>query len=354
MQTEVKFSSKRFLLALLICSCSVILLQNNQLSKNVSFTCNAVCIGAGLAVCFLFFLPSLVLKKKNDSDIPTLAQRMTPVQRLPLAVFYTVYFVYTALYFLLPYTDMFHSKYFSEVTPCLVTFLMLLGCAYAARKGVNVITRFGIFLFLFALVTNVLMFGGSLSELDFRHYSFVLTGNGSDFLQNTIYFVTPSFIAVIFACCSGLTHNFRFRQPICTLFFSGVKYAAVLFFIWFALGDYANRQEYPAFVLSRVAHFGTFAGVESFYLALATMSVFMIIALFLCCITRMTGRDESGKGICIFTGIIFVLYVTAVYIEPVREVLTSAVLLLILTFFAAVAIPTVYLFIGRKSNAPRA
>ena len=103
MQTEVKFSSKRFLLALLLCACSVILLQNNDLSPNASFTFNAICIAAGLAVCFLFFLPSLILKKQTDSDVLTLARRFTPKLRIPIAIFYALYFVYAALYFLLPY-----------------------------------------------------------------------------------------------------------------------------------------------------------------------------------------------------------------------------------------------------------
>ena len=187
MQTEVKFSSKRFLLALLLCACSVILLQNNDLSPNASFTFNAICIAAGLAVCFLFFLPSLILKKRTDSDVLTLARRFTPKLRIPIAVFYALYFVYAALYFLLPYIDMFHTKYFPEVTPCLITFIMLLGCAYAACKGVNVISRFGIFLFLFALLTNILMFGGSLSELDFSHYSFELNGDFNVLCHAVIY-----------------------------------------------------------------------------------------------------------------------------------------------------------------------
>ncbi len=351
MQTEVKFSSKRFLLALLLCACSVILLQNNNLSPNASFSFNAICIASGLAICFLFFLPSLILKKRTDSDVPTLARRYTPKLRIPVAIFYSLYFVYGALYFLLPYIDMFHTKYFPGVTPCLITLLMLICCAYAACKGVNVISRFGIFLFLFALLTNILMFGGSLSELDLGHYGFEFSGDVNSFVQNTLYFVTPSFIAVIFACCSGVTRNFRFRQPVFTLIFTGLKYAAVIFFVRFALGDYAGRQTYPAFVLSRVAHFGPFAGIESFYLALATMSVFMIISLFLCCISRGACTEGNRKCVIIFTVIIFALYVTATYINSVKEILSNPVLLLLLTFAAAVMLPAAYIFVGRKSNA---
>ncbi|MBR1483799.1 MAG: GerAB/ArcD/ProY family transporter [Ruminococcus sp.] len=354
MRTEVRFSSKRFLLALMLCACSVILLLDDDLDRQTSFTFNLICLAVGLGICFLLFLPSILLKIRTDSDVPTLVRCCTPRLHLPVAIFYAMYFVYTAVFFLLPYTDMFHIKYFPDVTPCLITTLMLLGCAYAASKGVNVISRFGIFLFLFALLTNFLMFGGSIAELDFRHYHFTPEGSAGGFLQNTLYFVTPAFIAAVYACCSGTTRNFRFRQPLLALVFTGAKYAAVLFFIWFALGDYAMRQEYRTFVLSRVAHFGVFAGIESFYLALATMSVFMIVSLFLCCMTRCAGSGGSWKSILLFTAIILALYVTATYLPAVKEVLMQPALMLFFTFVAAAVVPFVYLFVGRKSNAKKA
>lgn len=351
MTPEVHFSSKRFLLALMLCACSVILLQNDNLADNADFTFNVLCAAAGLFVCFLFFVPSIVMKYRTDSDVLTLARNRTPKLKYVVACLYGLYFVYTALYFLLPYADMFHIKYFPDVTPCLITALMLSCCVYAAFKGVNVISRFGIFLFAFAMLTNILMFGGSLSELDFDLHDFIPNGSVSAFLQNTVYFVTPSFIAAIYVCLSGDTKNFRLRQPVLALVFTGLKYAAILFFIGFALGAYADRQAYQTFVLSRVAHFGTFAGIESFYLALATMAVFMIISLFLCCLTRATGTEHRLLFIIIFTAIIFALYVIANYLDSVKELLINPVLLILLTFCAAVVIPVFYLFMGRKSNA---
>ena len=96
---------------------------------------------------------------------------------------------------------------------------------------------------------------------------------------------------------------------------------------------------------------GSFAGIESFYLALATMSVFMIVSLFLCCISRGTRGDGDRKTTLIFTLIIFDLYVAATYINSVKEILINPILLLLLTFIAAVMLPTAYIFAGRKSNA---
>lgn len=351
MKSQLRFSSKRFLLTLMLCACSVILLQNYDLSKNASFTFNLLCVGAGLALCMLLFIPSIIIKRRTNLDFLTVASVKTPALRIPVAVFYSLYFVFTAEFFLLPYTDMFHKKYYAEVTPCVIALLLLATCVYAALKGVNVISRFGIFLFAFAMLTNILMFGGNIASLDFSRYTFDFSGSISDFLQNTLYFITPAFIAVLFACHSGSTRNFKVRQTVFALIFTGVKYALVLFFIWFSLGDYALRQEYQTFVLSRAARIISFGGIESFYLALATMSVFMIISLMLCAVTKSVKRESDPKTVIVFAVILFAAHICGAYINSVKELFTNTLLFVILTIIAAAVIPSAYLFAGRKSNA---
>ena len=351
MSAETPFSSKRFLLALMLAACSVILLKNDSLSENSSFLFELVCLSAGLALCFLCFVPALLLRKKKNADILRLTARSPAVVKLPAAFFYACYFVYAALYFLIPYTDMFHSKYYPGVSPCLISVVLLGCCVYAAVKGVNVITRFGIFLFIFAMLTNILMFGGNLTALELTAGVFSWQGNAEDFRQNTRYFLTPAFIAVVYACLNADTRHFRLRQPVLALVFTGMKYAAVLFFIRFAVGAYAGRQEYPTFVLSRTAHFDRFAGVESFYLALATMSVFMIISLLLCCVAKAVDREKNLKTVVIFTLILLAMYSVSAYADPVKEILTDPNIFIIFTGLAAL-LPLCGLFTGRKSNAP--
>ncbi|MBQ4251145.1 MAG: hypothetical protein II701_04400, partial [Ruminococcus sp.] len=61
--------------------------------------------------------------------------------------------------------------------------------------------------------------------------------------------------------------------------------------------------------------------------------------------------DGNRKCVLIFTLIIFALYVTATYINSVKEILVNPIPLLLLTFVAAVMLPAAYIFVGRKSNA---
>ena len=335
----------------MLCACSIILLQNENIVADTSFTSQSISIFAGLAVCFLLFLPAIYIKTHFNRDVVGLASDGVPWLRIPLAAVYAGYFVYTALYFLLPYTEMFHTKYFPEVSPCLITVLLLVCCVYAALKGVNVISRFGVFLFVFAMVTNFLMFGGSISELDWAHCTFALSGAAGEFLQNLVYFLTPAFVIPIFASLSDGTRNFRLRQPVFALLFTGLKYTAVVFFICFALGDYARRQGFQTFLLSRVAHFGSFAGIESFYQGLSTMSVFMIVSLLLCSITRNTGEKCRAKAIPLFAALILAGDVIAATNNSVKEILTDPTLFAAITAVMAAIIPLIVILIGRKSNA---
>ena len=71
MRAEIKFSSKRFLMSLTLCACSVILLQSFDLAP-ASFLFDLLCVGVGLGLCFLLFLPTALLKKRCGGD--TLSQ----------------------------------------------------------------------------------------------------------------------------------------------------------------------------------------------------------------------------------------------------------------------------------------
>ncbi len=349
---EVKYSSRRLMLTLMLCACSVILLQNRQVSPRSSFTVNLLCMLSGLGVCALTLLPSILIMRRTGSDFLTLSARYTPKLRLPIAVICAVYFEYVAAYVLLPYTDMFCEKYYPGVRPCLVGLCLLAACIYAALKGVRIITRFGVFLFVFALFTNLLLFTGNISLTDLSNGSFAFSADRDDVFGAFIYFCTPAFVSAIYACIAGETHSFHFRQPLLSLLFTAVKFALVMFFVTFSLGSYATRQDYQSFILSRTAHFGSFAGIESFFIALSTMSVFMIISLALSCMVKSTGKKRPMLEIVMYTLILFVITLLCEFSRTVKAFFSNEGILLGLTFVVAVCLPLAYCRTGgiRREN----
>lgn len=350
MKQDVPFSSKRFMLALTLCACAVILLQNHAVSTDLPFPLQLGSLALGLTVCFLLFIPAMLLKKRCGCDVPMLALRAGTVQGKFIAVLYTVSFLYIAVYFFIPYTDMFCKKYYTETSPMFVALLLLLCCVYAVFKGVNVMTRFGLFLFVLALLTNALQFGGCISSVDFQNGSFDLHGNPASFWGNVRYFLSPCFIAALFAALSGGAHGFRVRHTVFSLLLTGIKYALVLFFLTFSVGEYAKRQAYPTFVLSRAAHIGRFAGIESLYMALSTLSVFMIISLLLCGVTKVWNRSGKLQWIVPFTVVIFAALTAAELFPAVKNVLTATPMCNGFAVLTAAVLPGVYLLRERRRH----
>ena len=156
---------------------------------------------------------------------------------------------------------------------------------------------------------------------------------------------------MVFACLAGDTVNFKLRHPVIAIALTGIKFALVLFFIAFAVGEYAQRQEYQTFVLSRVAHFGSFAGVESFYMALSTMSVFMIISLMLCCVGKAAKKSESLPFISCFAAAVFLLRLLAYNNNSVKEIFTAPLVFTVFSVIAAAVLPCVYLIRERSRHA---
>ena len=170
MQVNQKFVSKRLLLSLFFCASSVILLQNYNLSKDSSFSFEILCLIVGIVLCAVIFLPSMILKAKYNYDIVTSIKSSSPKLFYVLFAVYAAYFVYASEYFLLRYTEMFHEKYFSDAAEVAIAFVMLAVCFYAACRGSNVVTRFGIFVFIFGLLSYILLFSGTFPTWTIEWY----------------------------------------------------------------------------------------------------------------------------------------------------------------------------------------
>lgn len=351
MQTKIKFPSKRFMLMIFLCSSAVILLQNYNLSDSTSFLFNLLSMFFGFLITLLFFVPSIIIKRRTDLDFMSLAHMKTPSAIIFTAAFYCIYFVYTAEYFLLVYTDMFSKKLNSEANIYAVALILLAVCVYAAYKGTNAIARSSIIIFAFSFVAFALIFSGNISNVRLENSVISFDGGYTSFIDNTSFFITPAFTSVIFGVLSGYTKNFKSRHLVFTLGFAVLLFALVLFFYAFSLGKYAYAQDYQSFLLSKTAHIGEVGGFDSFYLSLSALAVFVIISLILTCMCKSTGRSGSLPTVIVFSVIIYVLFICANHFNSIKEILTSHYLFNILTFISAVVIPTLYIFgIRRKQN----
>lgn len=349
---RLKLSSVQLMLTFFVCGCSVILLQNFYDSSSASFTSYLPCILLGILVSFLYCVPSILIKKRNGLDFPSFAHSVTPSAIVFVAAYYAIFFVYAAQYFLLKYTDMFIKTLNPEADENIIALILIAVCIYAGHKGINSVTRCGIFIFAFSILAFIMIFSGNPTDLDFENNTFVFSQSNGDFITNSSVFMTVSFVSVFFAFTLGYTEKFRVKHIAVALSALALVFALSLFFIWFVLGEYGKQQPYQMFLLSKSAHIGAVAGIDSFFLSLSALSVFLIISLIFISIGRVTGKTDKLNIKLVFSVIIFILFICAQQFDAVKEILTSSYIFNILIFIAAVLIPGIYLiFFRRRSNA---
>lgn len=338
----LKIPSKRMFLSFFICLTAIILLGNYSFLEYSTFTFNIFAVIIGLLLSFIFFVPSMFILKRTKLDFISFAHKVTPSGIIFVATYYVLYFIFVIEYFLISYLDMFVRNINPDANKFVIAFILLSVCFYSVCKGINAITRSAIFIFAISLVSYILIFSGLIDSLDFTHNNFEINGSKNDFISNTLYFLTPSFIAVIFAFMSGKAKNFKRNHIVYTLISVALIYLLFIFFVYFAIGDYAFNQTFQSFLLSKASQ------LDGLYLSITTLSVFMIISLITCCIKRTMGEYSNTKNIMVFTIIIFVMYLCSGYFNSVKEILTNAMIFNILNFVSAVIVPSIYILFFRR------
>lgn len=334
--------------ALFVAVTGIILIQNyNFIYK--SYLSGVLSVIIGLALLVIYIIPTRIVSRKTDLCFIDFARRETPTATVFLSMFYALYFVYVTVSFLLKYSSVFTSTGNRKDSGFVIIFILLAVCVFASSRGIGAVARCSLFVFAFAVISFALIFGGNLSHLDFS--GFKLDFDGSQLQYDSAVFSMTAFAAVIFGF---FEYNGRTRARSIAFLVCGIAVLLMLvvYFVFFALGNYGTMQNYQLFVLSKAADLGNAGGIDSFHLSLCAMSVFILVSLCLICIGRVVNKNKNVWCMSVFAAISYLLYLTADYYNSVREIIINPYLFGIFTFLAAFAVPMIYITVfWRRLNA---
>lgn len=350
MRTSLGCSSIQLMLTLFVCGSGIVALQTFYSNTELSFLSVLLCLVVAFAVIFVLFLPSAFIKKRTSLDFISFAANRTPSAIIFVSTFYALYFVYSASYFMLKYTDMISQKLNPNAELVSLASLFLSACIYGAYKGVQAITRCGIFIFVLCIVTFALIFGGNISNLDFEHNNFSFSISSDSFISIISYFVTMAVVPVIFAFLCGNIKKFKTKHIVFLTIFLLILAVIAEFFIFYALGNFGKQQSFQMFTLSKSAQIGVINGIDSFFLAWATSSVFLIITAILICINKALGKEKNLALNIAFALIILVMNICINQYNSIKEIILNPFVFSIFTVISAVILPCSYLVLGGKKN----
>lgn len=348
MRSRISFSSIRLMLTLFICAFAMLFMQSIFGEEKSDFITDLLSALFGLSIVLLCFVPSVIIKRKANLDFISFVKLTTPSAVIFTSSYYALYFAFLLTGFLIRYTDVFTKELNPEANVYFVAVLMLAVCIYAASKGINNLSRAVIFIFALSFVAFFIITLGNIANLNFEINKSNFSFNYNSVMQGVLFYSAIAFIAVIFGFTSLKAEKYKLKHTIITVITVFVAAAVLMFFIYFSLGKYAERQLYEVYLLSKASHIGVVSGMDSLYLAVLTSSVFVLITALLISMSNSVERKCRKKALLLFAVAVFILFICAQNFNNVKDILTDYYILNFLNFISAVIIPVIYIIVFRR------
>ena len=316
MQTTSKISVFQLLALMTVSSVTLLItcnasllggenLTDNFLSCAIAFLCNFV-----LAIP-LFFL----MRQRQNSGLLLASQRVGTWFLWCVAIFYILYFLFIDLQYLTTF-QFFLGNVFRPVTPTWIfTVMIVLAAVYSAFKGLDAMGRSAsvimTLVFLGIAVIAVLLF----TDIHPENFQPLFYNGTKQMLSGIPFYLSGSSCIAVQAILYAQTIG---KRTLSFFLWSSITFVVgmlILFLMIGVLGNYTNLQLFPLYSTATIANLGTFQRMDSVFICIWLIGLFLKIALDLHIISlcvdsispksvRVVSVPLTGLAICIGTIVI--------------------------------------------------
>lgn len=292
---------------------------------------------AGLAISLLLSVPIVYAANKHRNLL----------KPKWLSVIYGIYFLYLGAVTVGRFSFFASMEMNAKSMAVFHAFLIILAGAYAARLGIEPISRFSSFIFGVTVLGIVLIIAFGAKDFSILNLFPFTKNSGSEILVNSLDFAGETGEIVLLAVLAPKV-NGKINKPFFyAIIFSFVSCGLLLIYCLGVLGDTATVTAFSFYDLSQMSRLGN-VRLDSVYTAFWIFAVFLKCTLFLysaaeCFPFKKKGTSCAASAIGLFA-IIIVLSALEFYLHS--QILAIAVPLLLFGF----VIPGARLIFTKKSK----
>ncbi len=306
MQHETtKISTPQLVCLMAVSSVTLMLTCNTAFLGGGSLTDNFVSCGIALGCNFLLALPVFFLmRRRPDSGLLLQAESAGRWLLWITACFYILYFLLVDLQYLATFQFFLGNVFHPAAPTWIFSAMIMLAAVYSAMKGLEAMSRSSVVLLVLILLGVSVLGILLLPEVDSQNFMPLFYNGASQTLYGTAFYLSGSSCiatyAVLFSAAGG-----RRKLGFCVWnIITFASSAFVLFLIIGALGSFANLQLFPLYSAATLAALGTFQRMDSVFLCIWLVGLFLKLAIDLyvvsLCVNRLAHKrlDRITKPAC--------------------------------------------------------
>ncbi len=335
---------------LLVSSLIIMITVNSTWTGGGDFLDGVISCAIAFAANFIAVIPlGLLYRRKPTMNILDHGYYLTGWFGGVLALFYGFYFLTVDCYYLSVFQVFNANMIDPEMPSWLIVIAVLAAAVYAAWKGVESITRASVFILVMLLAGLAFILLTSIAQVKPENFKPVLYNGWEQTIRSTMLFLGRSTGLATLAVVLPVTKGGKKTGFAVWNIVTYVLMSAIIVIMVGVLGNALQIQMFPMHTLAAVSGIGPFQRMDSVFLGIWLLGVFIKIAvdlyLFGSCMQRVFRIRRGGFfiiGGALAVGAVSVLITKSVALQ---HLFFDIYLLAPLTLLASFVIPLVLLLI---------
>lgn len=311
MTQQTKISTAQLISLITVSSVTLMITCNASLLGGDSLTDNLLSCGLAFLCNLILVIPVFCLMgRRPDSDLLLQSEQAGRWLLCCTAGFYIGYFLLVDVQYLATFQFFLGNVFHPSIPTWIFPVMIVLAAVYSAFKGLEAMGRTAVLLLVFVLlgigVIGVLL----LPEIQTEHFMPLFYDGPRQTLLGTAFYLSGSASIPIYAI---LFPRAKGHRKLGFFLWNGITYGVAAFLLVLiigTLGSFSNLQLFPLYSAATMATLGTFQRMDSLFICIWLIGLFLKLAIDLYCITLCVDQITHRK--------------TAVITKPVSGILICA------------------------------
>lgn len=291
MQDNTRISTVQLVCLMTVSSVTLMITCNASLLGGKNLTDNLLSCAIAFLCNFLLVIPTfLLLGNRGDCALLLQSEAVGKWLLWITAGFYILYFLFVDIQYLAAFQFFLGNAFRPAVPTWIFAAMILLAAVYSAIKGLEAMGRTALVILVLFLCGIAVIAALLLSDIETENFMPLFYNGGGQTVSGTAFYLSGSSSIAVYALLFSAAKG---RRKLGFCIWNGITYgvaALILFLIIGTLGNYANLQLFPFYSAATLAELGTFQRMDSVFICIWLIGLFLKLAIDLYCIAHCVNQ----------------------------------------------------------------